>query len=43
MAETMKNAVFWDVGLVRTDILDKCVSSFFRAEIIRELGMLTIC
>jgi hypothetical protein len=27
MAVTMKNAVFWDVALVGTDVSEKCIAS----------------
>jgi hypothetical protein len=38
----MKTAIFWDVGLVRTDVSEDRVSSIFRVERIRELGMLAV-
>jgi hypothetical protein len=31
-AETVKNAVFWDVDLERTDVWEKLVASIFRVE-----------
>jgi hypothetical protein len=43
MAVTMKNAVFWDVmpcglALVRTDVLEECITSIIRVTRIGELG-----
>jgi hypothetical protein len=33
---TKKNAVFWDVDLVRTDVSEESVASIFRVEKIQE-------
>jgi hypothetical protein len=34
----MKNAVFQDVALVRTDVSEECINSIIRVEGIIELG-----
>jgi hypothetical protein len=38
MAVTMKNTVFWDVTLVRTDVLEESIASIIRVTKIGELG-----
>jgi hypothetical protein len=38
-AVTMKNGVFWDVVLVRTDVSEERSASFIRATRIGELGI----
>jgi hypothetical protein len=37
-AVTMKNTVFWDVALVRTNVSEECVASIIRVTRISELG-----
>jgi hypothetical protein len=42
MALIMKNAAFWDVALVRTNVMQEYIFSIIRVERISELGMLAV-
>jgi hypothetical protein len=45
MAVTMKDAIFWDVrhvALVRTDVLEECITPIIRVTRLSELGTLSV-
>jgi hypothetical protein len=37
-AVTVKNAISWDLGIVRNGVSEEHLASIFRIEILRELG-----